>query len=325
LESYDPLGIRFIDESTGEVITGDLQTSFHANYAKRYYAKFQALEDGVAEKFDNPTTVLLTFSASNRDEERNYVPPVDHLEQIRRAWRDNNRQQLRYVLEEKMNIDPDDWAYGSIVEPHKSGYGHLHVAVFIDGDVDPELFESVMETHVRHCPLAGPEAHRYDPNNPEDSAISVNKNSEINNLGSYLAEYLGPGMFEDPFDMPEYVKRFCAMAWASGIRRVRFSKKAQELMKIGEEDYNESSRSNAEQDGAEDSTYIHDGTGIVNAPETDYSRAELVIENPDGDDEIIQLDGGTVNWVTINRPWFDHPPDTELDESYSRTVAPPPG
>lgn len=304
IERYDPLGIRFVDTVTGEVVTGDLETSYSPSYARRYYAKFKSLEDGVEAEYDDPSTVMLTFTASNRDEDRNYRPPVDHIDEIASTWRNNTRQQLRYVIEEKLGIE--EWCYGTIMEPHKSGYGHLHTAVFVDGEIDPEDLQPVMETHVKNCEGAGPEAHEYKPSNPEDSAISVNRNSEIGNLGSYLAEYLGEGSFDDPLEKPRYIRRFCAMVWASGLRRIRFNNRGYELMEIGESEYAE---------GPKDPSTVElvRGDRAVDM-EPDFDRAEVVIPQDDGTEEIKELTGGRVNKTEIKKVYYDRPSDDAQDD-----------
>lgn len=133
---------------------------------------------------------------------------------------DAARKQLHQALSDR------NWEYARIWEPHRSGYGHLHIAVFVedDGDrLDPGDFEPVMRSHVSHCDPAGWEAHR--PDNSE--AISINR--DVNNLGTYISEYIG--IFgEEAVKRPISEQAFYATCWATGTRRVNFSNGAQELM-----------------------------------------------------------------------------------------------
>jgi hypothetical protein len=138
---------------------------------------------------------------------------------------------------------PHDWEYARVIEHHGSGYGHTHVAVFVDGPVEEADFRPVVDAHLRSCDPAGPEAHDYHSADPEDRPISVNRvdpdvdpNVEdveeldaIGNLGSYLAEYIG-SHGEALFDRSVEELAFRAVCWATGTQRVTFSTGASEYI-----------------------------------------------------------------------------------------------
>jgi hypothetical protein len=120
-----------------------------------------------------------------------------------------------------------NWEYARVWEPHDSGYGHLHLAIFVEDDPDrrdlgPGDFEPAMRSHVANCEPAGWEAHR-----PDGNAVSLN--DDVNNLGSYISEYIG--IFgEEVLERPVSEQAFYATCWATGTRRVDFSNGAHDLM-----------------------------------------------------------------------------------------------
>jgi hypothetical protein len=125
----------------------------------------------------------------------------------------------------------------AILEPHESGYLHVHIAVFVDGVVRREDFAPVIEAHLRNCDGAGEEAHDMT----DRSTVSVNhvgadrSEDTIGNLGTYLAEYLGT-YSGDPLDEPEKVQMSNTVLWATGRRRWRPSNGAQAYMSTNRSD-----------------------------------------------------------------------------------------
>jgi hypothetical protein len=131
---------------------------------------------------------------------------------------DAARKQLHHVLSGR------NWEYARVWEPHADGYGHLHLAIFVEdgGDLEAGDFEPVMRSHVDNCGPAGSEAHAVD-----GDAVSVR--DDVQNLGSYISEYIG--IFGDEtLERPITEQMFYATCWATNTRRVDFSNGAQELM-----------------------------------------------------------------------------------------------
>jgi hypothetical protein len=114
--------IEFQDDE-GNVVRGGTTNRFQPAYREKQYAKFNDLERGVKRDYENLHTAILTFTASNRDEDRNLIPPVDHLAELLSSW-GSVRREIHRSLEDRY------WEYLAVLEPHKSGYAHLHVAVF---------------------------------------------------------------------------------------------------------------------------------------------------------------------------------------------------
>ena len=224
----DKEGVESVFEnSAGETAQGSKPHRFDPEYADKQYAKLKDLERGMSEEFGKRLhTAMLTFTASSTDHQGNPLPPVDHLDGLLESW-DAIRRALDRVL------DGRRYERLAILEPHKSGYIHIHMAVFVDGPVKASTFDPVIESHVENCDLAGWSAHDLE----DDSTISVRHagadrndlDDQLDELAIYLAEYLGT-YGDDPLDLPEHVQAANAVLWATGRQRWRPSNGAQEYM-----------------------------------------------------------------------------------------------
>ena len=146
----------FENIATGDRIQGSKPHRFHPEYANKQYAELKDLERGISEAYGKRLhTTMLTFTASSTDDFGNPLPPVDHLDGLLESW-DAIRRSLDRVFDENR------YERLAILEPHKSGYIHVHMAVFVDGYVSPETFQPVLESHVENCDLAGWTAHDLD-------------------------------------------------------------------------------------------------------------------------------------------------------------------
>jgi hypothetical protein len=206
-----------------EIVRTKLENSYMPEYGDRYYAKLKGVERETERMFDNPTTVMLTNTASTKNANGICRCPVDHARNIADGW-DAQRKALHRIL------DDYDWEYCKIWEPHPGGergakgYGHMHVGIFVDdpdNEIEPEMFEKAMKSYYENCDPAGWAAHK-----PEE-AVSVSH--DLDNMASYLSEYIGV-YGDDPLDEPLHQQMFYSVMWASNTRKVEFSRGAQELM-----------------------------------------------------------------------------------------------
>jgi len=206
------------ESSDGDTVRTQVENSYMESYSSRYYARLKDFERGVERRCDDVTTVMLTLSASNENENGGPRCPADHMREIAAGW-DTARKQLPHIL------DGYNWYYARIWEPHQSGYGHQHVAIFVEdegGDVAAEDFRSFMNSYVGNVPGAGSEAHAV-----QGDAVSVN--DDVENMGSYISEYLG--IFgEEALDRPLKEQMFFATAWATNTRRLDFGQDAQQII-----------------------------------------------------------------------------------------------
>jgi len=205
----------------GQTVRTPLENSYQPEYGKRYYARLKDLERGIERTYESLTTAMLTFSASTLNANGQPRCPADHMRDVADGW-DTARKQLHQVLSGK------NWEYAKVWEPHSGGtngaggYGHLHVAVFVeDDDLPGEVFAPVLESYRGRCGPAGREAHSVE------NAVSVN--SDVENLGSYISEYIG--IFgEETLSRPITEQMFYSITWATGTRRLDFSNGAQSLI-----------------------------------------------------------------------------------------------
>lgn len=204
-------------QKDGEIARTKLENSYQPEYGKRYYAKLKDLERGIEREFESLTTVMLTFTASTENAKGGCRCPADHMRDIADGW-DTARKQLYKTLSGRK------WEYAKVWEPHESGYGHMHVGVFVEGEVSASDFRPVMESYVDNCAPAGSGAHQITGT---DAAVSVQ--NDVENLGSYISEYIG--IFgEEALDRPMKEQAFYAVAWATGTRRLDFSNGAQDII-----------------------------------------------------------------------------------------------
>lgn len=207
-----------IDRETGEELerTVPLQNRFMEKRQTELYAKLKDLERGARSAYQNLSVAMLTFTASNRSGAGDWERcPGNHLDDLLSTWPLVRRELSRA-------LDGRRFEYLRMLEPHESGYAHVHLAVFVDGKVPERAFQSVMDRHVSNCLAASSDAHR-----PENGAVSVRESVE--NVAGYVAGYLMK-WGENARQAPENVQRFNALLWATGSRRWSASDGAQEWM-----------------------------------------------------------------------------------------------
>jgi hypothetical protein len=229
---------------TGERATGSSPHRFDPDYSAKQYAKLKDLERGVQDRYGKRLhTAMLTLTASSTPN-GDPLPCVDHLDELLSSWSSVSRT-LRRVLDGRRS------ARLAILEPHpgdgvNNGYLHIHIAVFVDGKINPETFQPVINAHLSNCDLATADAHDLD----DDDTISVRHagadrqpgylhslaegidydSDELGEIAIYLAEYLGTYGDDDPLQAPEHVQAANALLWATNRQRWRPCSTAQSLM-----------------------------------------------------------------------------------------------
>jgi len=191
---------------------------------------------------------------------------------------DTARKHLYHVL------DGREWEYAKVWEPHEDGYGHLHMAIFIDGEATADEFEPVLSKYTESVRSAGSDAHTVD------ESVSVNDNVE--NIGSYISEYIG--IFGDEtLNRPTSEQLFYAISWATNTRRVEFSNGAQVKIKSDRERQRREKTGTMPEDRGGD-----DGSA--------WTATEVVIVDDDGDRHGGEPGSGGVHADVIDgRPELD--------------------
>jgi hypothetical protein len=220
-----------VANEAGEMESFPTPNRFTPEYREMLYAKAQALERGLRERWGKLLhTAMITLTASSTDSQGDPRPPVEHLNELLSSW-EAVRRSLSRVL------DGREWEYLAILEPHESGYTHVHIGVFVKGPVVAEQFGPVIDAHLRNCGAADREAHRILDEEGEEDTVRVrhashpSRSDGVENLGAYLAAYMAGEYGAEATEMPEYVQRFYAVMWATGRQWFRPSNGAQELMK----------------------------------------------------------------------------------------------
>lgn len=127
---YDALDkrIRIIGTKNGEriEIENEYIHRFTPRYAKRFLAKTYRLEEWYR---DNPGPVtmltLTTYQMGTYSRQKTgggYTIP-ESFEALKKGWRS---------LSANLRKELPGYDYWWIIEPHKSGYPHLHIAIFAD-------------------------------------------------------------------------------------------------------------------------------------------------------------------------------------------------
>jgi hypothetical protein len=276
------------ENADGDVVRTQVENSYMESYSSRYYAKLKDLERGVERHYGDVTTVMLTLSASSENAEGGRRCPADHMREIAAGW-NTARKQLPHVLEGY------NYSYARIWEPHQSGYGHQHIAIFVEddgGDLAAEDFRPFMNSYVGDVPGAGSEAHAVD-----GDAVSVN--DDVENMGSYISEYLG--IFgEEALDRPITEQMFYATCWATNTRRLDFGQGAQQIIS-GEQFRREtglrpSDRGDCETDSKAADSDDSDANG---GDDTGWSVKRLCTV-PSKSREHVDADAGGVDVTTID-------------------------
>jgi len=226
---------QVFENSDGEQVTASNPHRFASEYHKKQYAKAKDLERGVRAAFGKRLhTAMLTLTASTTDDDGQPRPPADHLEDLLSSTSAVMRA-LRRVEDELGRVERL-----AVLEPHKSGHLHVHIAVFIDGVADPEDFRPVLEAHVRNCEGAGREAHGLTAGNiGSTDAVSVyhagrdRADGGMESIASYIMEYLGAtgdDFEKGASEAEDHILTGYALLWATEKRRWRPSNGAQSYM-----------------------------------------------------------------------------------------------
>jgi hypothetical protein len=227
----------------GEIVRQPMPNSHQPRYGDKYYAKIKALERQMLKQYENPTVVMLTLTASTKNANDGWRCPADHLRDVVNTWRPDDGRGVYHHL--RYHLEDYEWEYALVTEHHKNGYGHIHVAVFVDGDISEDRFRPAIDAHLRECNPAGPDAHDYFHPDDEKRPISVRSidpnafeggkahgdchAEDVQNLGSYIGEYIG-AHGSDLLDRSLEEIQFRAVCWATGTQRVRFSVGANEMI-----------------------------------------------------------------------------------------------
>lgn len=200
---------RFDRVDGGDTVYQESTHRWSPDYQEERYAKTKDMERGIDGYYDDLWTGMVTLTASS-----SRIAPVDHLLELL----EGRRTALAAL---RRSLDDRTWDYWWVLEPHKSGYLHLHLAVVVEGPIVESTLEPAIESHLRNCGPAEREAH--------EEAIDIRPGREISNLAAYLTSYLGDYR-NDPLEAPEYVQRANALLWGLQRRETGASRRLRQMM-----------------------------------------------------------------------------------------------
>lgn len=302
LDGYDGGSLVFEDDE-GERITRPAEVRFGDKRSRREYAKIHNLRRGLRDEWGDLLHVaFLTFTASSRNARGGYRCPADHLNDLK-----SSSGAILSALHR--SLEGRDYEFCWVHEPHKSGYVHRHLAVFVRGSVSEEDFHPVIDAHLRNCPSAGRAAHDYTAEDEKERPITCKRVSDregdINNIAYYMAEYVSDSFGGYDEETPEHVEMFNALLWATETQRV---------------DYSQGSRSDDDRrKGA--SHYIEKGYEIATGNEYREESTDLTLIGftAEGDAEVYEIDLEDTDRATLERSkslcpdLLDPPPDDSTE------------
>lgn len=202
--------LRFDTVDGSKTAYHDSTHRWSPDYQEARYAQLKDMERGIDDYYGSSLwTGMVTLTASSDG-----IAPADHLLELLEGRR-TALSALRRSLSDRT------WDYWWVLEPHKSGYLHLHLAVVVDGPIVEAQLQPAVDSHLRNCEPAGPEAH--------EDAIDIRPGREIGNLAAYLTAYLGDYR-NDPLEAPENVQRANALLWGLQKRETGASRRLRAMM-----------------------------------------------------------------------------------------------
>ena len=265
-EKYRDMHLRMVRRGRtieDEEFTVPLGVSFSPEYQSATYAKLMALQrqligespddsptgEAFTGAYDEPVTVLFGLTASAYrvvgESGSGHRPVTDHDREIRGVWSGSSssvKRSLRYVLEDKLGLSSEHYAWWWQSEPHPgdgaaAAYSHSHPIVIFDGarssvpvdEISEETFRSVVAKHVAEC--EGAEWSGHQIREEGESAVRVRKPDEIQDFGSYVSKYLSLGPDQDLLERSDEYIMWAASQWATATQKYSKSKTATAAIK----------------------------------------------------------------------------------------------
>ena len=249
LEWYEGYRDKHLRMARGSETRGDYESflvkmdnSLTPAYQSKQYAQLQGMKrqliggeypNGVEVEgeYADAVTVLLSLSTTSLEADGSHRPVCEHDREIREAWSGSSnsvKRTLRYVLEDKMGLSPGEYAWWWQSEPHPgpekpaTAYSHSHPVVVLDRSkvnpdgpdpVDVETYRPVVAKHIDECEGASWSAHQIDET--ENSAVSVNEESDISDFAGYVSKYIAVDPDQDLLERSDEYLMWAASQWAS--------------------------------------------------------------------------------------------------------------
>ena len=196
---------------------------WNPQYRNQTLARFYKFNEWWLEQGRPPLTLLTLTTYQDGEHSREQVGGYtieESFEILKTSW-----EKLRHMLRKRILCRPFDYLW--TMEPHESGYPHLHVAIV--GEL--EDWQKKKTKTLWNDYRAGSYEHGAQF---EDSKLDAK--GDIKNAGFYLFKYLGKGFCIDPEQMSPGELRFNAQLWKHGWRQWGASRGISKVMKLDSQD-----------------------------------------------------------------------------------------
>lgn len=199
------------EKETEEVRVLPYNHRWTSEYRSMLYARLKEAERCLERKYGDPIpTTLLSLTAHQTDENGEPRPPGKVLDDLVDGW-----EKFRKAIDRA--TEGFDTEYIKVIEPHESGYPHLHVAIF--GKADPTLADKIQELWVEKYGIGNSEAH--------ENAVSVGRgrSAQLQSMASYVMKYLSKTTVRQSGEKQqvEGYHAFSALLWVTGKRQFSMS------------------------------------------------------------------------------------------------------
>lgn len=212
LDEKEDANLVLQDVATGDLLVIPHNHRWRANYREMVYAKIKSAERFLkARHGDLVPSTMMTLTAPHKFPDGSQRPLCDVLDDLKQSW-----NLLRRVIRRETEGIKIEML--TVYEPHKTGYPHLHVAIF--GIRSPKLGEKIIDTWAdRYVDGASKAA--------QNCSIRSDRETQIENPAAYLMKYLTKTLIRtseahSPANesMPSLrgYRRFAALFWATGSR-----------------------------------------------------------------------------------------------------------
>ena len=205
------------EQESGDHLVVPHEHRWSSGYRSRTYARLKAAERYVTAKWgDAVPTTMLTLTAPHNDQSGEARPFTAVLDDIKEGM-----DKARHVV--RRETEGIETEYLAVLEPHATGYPHVHLLVF--GVASESLGEKVADYWTnRYVEGASRDA--------QDVAAVRGRDAQLSSPAAYLMKYLSKSLARDGNDgmtdresLPTVAgyDEFSALMWATGKRTYSMS------------------------------------------------------------------------------------------------------
>lgn len=172
--THDASVRSYLGRRKGEALSAEKHgfVNTRQNRDMRNYGRGKEMGRQVLDEFDNPTTALISLRPEPDDAGR--LTLLDELDRSMDYVMYRLRQQLSGSVDAP--LESDEWEYITVFAGTRiRATPHVHIYVWLDGNVKQEIFDPVVESFVNNCQYAPCDGRG---NVPAEGAVSVRGNGD---------------------------------------------------------------------------------------------------------------------------------------------------